>query len=140
MISVKFKRFSENARVPAYAHATDSGADLYAANPVLIWPGDTQVVWTDVGVELPDGYEAPVRPRSGLSAKGVLVAFGTVDSGYRGSIGVTMTNTGRDPYTVTRGDRIAQLVVAPVARVSFEESEELAASARGDGGYGSSGR
>lgn len=142
MICVRFKRFSEHARAPVYAKPGDSGADLYAVDVGNgpLWPGETRVVWTDIGIELPEGYEAQVRPRSSLSAKGVLIHLGTVDSGYRGSLGVTMTNLGREPYPVARGDRVAQLVIAPVVRAEFVEAEQLAESTRGAAGYGSTGK
>jgi dUTP pyrophosphatase len=139
---VKFKKLSDLGRPPAYAKDGDSGADLYAADvgSGILWPSETRVIWTDIAIELPVGYEAQIRPRSSLSAKGILVHLGTVDQGYRGPLGVTMTNTGDDRYIIQRGDRVAQLVIAPVARVAFEETEELTPSERGASGYGSSGK
>jgi dUTP pyrophosphatase len=142
MITVKFKRLSDLGRPPAYAKDGDSGADLYAADvgSGILWPSETRVIWTDIAIELPEGYEAQIRPRSSLSAKGILVHLGTIDQGYRGQLGVTMTNTGDDRYIIQRGDRIAQLVVAPVLRAVFEEADELSSSERSTAGYGSSGR
>lgn len=142
MLTVKFVKFTDLARVPVYAHEGDSGADLYAANVGQgpLWPGETRVVWCDIGIELPEGYEAQIRPRSGLSSKGVLVHLGTIDQPYRGNIGVTLTNVGSEAYPVKVGDRVAQLVIAPVMRAQFELVEALAASSRATGGFGSTGR
>lgn len=141
-MKVKFKKFSGLARAPSYAKQWDSGADLHAASVGVgpIWPGETRVVWTDIGVELPEGYELQIRPRSSLSAKGILCHFGTVDSGYRGQLGVTLTNLTTDPYPVQVGDRVAQAVIVPVHQVAFVAVDELAPSARSDSGFGSTGR
>jgi dUTP pyrophosphatase len=141
-VRVKFKRFSDLARAPSYAKGGDSGADLHAASVGAgpLWPGETRVVWTDIGVELPEGYELQIRPRSSLSAKGILCHFGTVDSGYRGQLGVTLTNLTTEPYPLQVGDRVAQAVIAPVQQVVFEAVEELAPSERSTLGFGSTGR
>lgn len=138
---VNFIKLSENAQVPTYAKPGDSGADLYCAGADKdpLWPGESRVFWSDIGVELPDGFEAQVRPRSGLSARGIQCAWGTVDNQYRGNIGVCLTNTTREPYQVRPGDRIAQLVIAPVVRASFEEVDALDATERSVGGFGSTG-
>lgn len=129
--------------VPAYAHPGDAGADLVTAVDVELPPGGRATVRTGVRIALPDGYAGFVHPRSGLAAHhGVTIvnAPGTVDAGYRGEIRVTLLNT--DPTTpvrLSRGDRIAQLVVQPVSRARFVRAERLPGSHRGDGGFGSSG-
>jgi len=137
-------RLDRDLPMPAYAHPGDAGADLRAAEEVVLPPGGRAVVRTGVAVAVPDGYAAFVHPRSGLAARhGVTLVNtpGTVDAGYRGEVRVVLINTDRaEPFTVRRGDRIAQLVVQPVARARFLDVGELPASPRGDGGFGSTGR
>lgn len=130
--------------LPAYATAGAAGADLHAAvsEPLELAPGERRAVPTGLVLEIPPGYEAQVRPRSGLALRhGVTVANapGTVDSDYRGEVKVLLVNLGAEPFTVARGDRIAQLVVAPVTRAEFTESTALSGSRRGSGGFGSTG-
>ena len=129
--------------VPRYAHHDDAGADLVSTEAVVLGPGERALVGTGVRIALPEGHAAFVVPRSGLAAKhGVTVvnAPGTVDAGYRGEIRVALLNTDRtEPYAVSAGDRIAQLVVVPVVRAEFLPVEELPASVRGTGGFGSTG-
>jgi dUTP pyrophosphatase len=141
---VLIKRLDPDLPVPAYAHPGDAGADLYAAEDVTLGPGERALVRTGLAIALPDGYAAFVHPRSGLAAKhGVTIvnAPGTVDAGYRGEIKVTLLNTDRDqPVSFRHGDRIAQLVIQRVERAVFHEAEELPGSARGDGGFGSTGQ
>jgi dUTP pyrophosphatase len=131
------------AVLPVYAHHGDAGADLACAHDVVLEPGERSTVATGVRIALPEGYAAFVHPRSGLAARhGVTVvnAPGTVDAGYRGEIRVTLLNTDlRTPVVLHRGDRIAQLVVQKVERADFVPVEELPASARGEGGFGSTG-
>ncbi len=129
---------------PRRASGGSAGFDLCAAvaEPLEIAPGERRLIPTGLAIELPPGWEGQVRPRSGLALTHgltVLNAPGTVDSDYRGEIGVILIHHGEEPYTVQRGDRIAQLVVAPVADVEWEETQELAASGRGSGGFGSTG-
>jgi dUTP pyrophosphatase len=130
-------------RMPAYAHPGDAGADLHAAEAVMLEPGERAVVGTGVAIALPDGYVAFVVPRSGLAFKhGITIvnAPGTVDAGYRGEIRVSLLNTdAREAYRIEQGDRIAQLVVMPVSRARFVEVERLPGSLRGEGGFGSTG-
>lgn len=142
---VRFQRLSERARLPRYMTAGAAGMDLASAAeaPILIGPGQRVAVPTGLAMELPEGYEGQVRPRSGLSFKtGVTVvnAPGTIDSDYRGELKVLLVNLGSEPHTIEPGDRIAQLVVAPVVQVQVEEVETLSASARGAGGFGHTGR
>ena len=138
------RRLDPGLPLPAYAHAGDAGADLCAAEDVELPPGGRATVGTGVAVAVPDGHAAFVHPRSGLASRhGITVvnAPGTVDAGYRGEVRVVLLNTDqREPFTVRRGDRIAQLVVQPVTRVRFLEVAELPASPRGEGGFGSTGR
>lgn len=130
--------------IPVYAHPGDAGADLVAAEAVRLEPGQRALIATGVRVALPDGYVGFVVPRSGLAARhGITIvnAPGTVDAGYRGEIKVALLNTdGQSAYDVAVGDRIAQLIVMPVPRVRFLPVDELPESARGDGGFGSTGK
>jgi dUTP pyrophosphatase len=129
--------------VPGYAHPGDAGADLHSAEALVLAPGQRALVGTGVAIALPDGYAAFVVPRSGLAARhGITIVNspGTVDAGYRGEIKVTLLNT--DPaasFTVAPGDRIAQLIVMPVARAAFIPVERLPGSQRGTDGFGSTG-
>jgi dUTP pyrophosphatase len=122
-----------------------AGADVVAAvgDDLVLAPGARALIPTGFALEIPAGYEVQVRPRSGLAHKhGVtlLNTPGTIDSDYRGAVGVILVNLGQEPFTVRRGERIAQLVVAPVVQAAFREVAALNGSARGDGGFGSTGR
>ena len=130
--------------MPAYATDGAAGADLCAAveAEMSIGPGGRAAVPTGLVVEIPAGYEGQVRPRSGLAINAGLTivnAPGTIDSDYRGELKVLMINLGSDPVSINRGDRIAQLLIAPVTRATFVEAEALSRSDRGDGGFGSTG-
>lgn len=130
--------------MPAYMTADAAGADVRAAVPadVIIQPGGRALIPAGIVLEIPSGFEAQVRPRSGLALKhGVtlLNSPGTIDADYRGPVGVILVNLGQEAFTVRRGDRIAQVIVAPVARGLFEPCLELVGTARGDGGFGSTG-
>jgi dUTP pyrophosphatase len=142
-VEVLIRRFDDGLPLPARSHPGDAGVDLYAAADVDLGPGERAVVGTGVAIALPDGYAAFVHPRSGLAAThGVTLvnAPGTVDAGYRGEIKVTMLNTDRHrPVRFRRGDRIAQLVIQRVERAVFCEVTALPGSARGEGGFGSTG-
>jgi dUTP pyrophosphatase len=142
-VEVLIQRLDPGLPLPERAHPGDAGADLFAAADVELAPGQRAMVPTGIAIALPDGYAAFVHPRSGLAARhGVTIvnAPGTVDAGYRGEIRVTLLNTDADrPVTLQRGDRIAQLVVQRVERPVFHEVEKLPGSARGDGGFGSTG-
>ena len=131
------------AHVPAYAHPGDAGADLVAAETVELAPGKRALVGTGTAVALPDGYVGLIVPRSGLAARhGITIVNtpGTLDAGYRGEIRVILLNTDLEhPYTVTAGDRIAQLIVMPVSRARFIPVDRLPGSHRGEGGFGSTG-
>lgn len=135
---------NDDLPLPRYATAGAAGCDLCAAVPAERWlaPGERALVPTGLRLALPPGYEGQVRPRSGLALRSPLLlpnAPGTVDSDYRGELQVLLWNAGSEPYAIRRGDRIAQLVVAPVARALWEERAELEPTARGDGGFGHTG-
>lgn len=141
-MQIRVKKLHPDAQLPAYAHGPleDAGLDLRAVERVVLQPGIAQGVPTGLAIELPPGYEAQVRPRSGMALKHSLtVNFGTIDPGYRGEIRVIMFNLGRADYAIEKGDRIAQLVISRYEAIEWEEGE-LGDSARGAGGFGSSGR
>jgi dUTP pyrophosphatase len=145
LVPLKFLTHGEGLEMPAYATAGAAGCDLRAAieAPLLILPGGRTRVPTGLAVAIPEGYEGQVRIRSGLAHdKGLAVvnAPGTIDSDYRGEIRVIVANLGSEPVTLERGERIAQLVFAPVSRARFEKVSELPSSHRGEGGFGSTGR
>ena len=130
--------------LPAYATPQSAGLDLQAAveAPVTLARGERRLIPTGLAIAVPPGYEAQVRPRSGLALKHgvtVLNAPGTIDADYRGEVGVILVNLGGEPFTVSRGDRIAQLVVASCQQIAWHPVESLEASARGAGGFGSTG-
>ncbi|WP_291199789.1 dUTP diphosphatase [Hyphomonas sp.] len=133
--------------LPAYETSGSAGMDVRAAvpedAPVTLAPGDRAMIETGLSVAIPEGYEIQVRPRSGLAAKHGLTCLntpGTIDSDYRGEIKVILINLGAEPFVIRRGERIAQLVLAPVTRLAWSEVEELGATTRGAGGFGSTGR
>jgi dUTP pyrophosphatase len=142
VIEVAVRRLREDAALPSQAYDGDAGMDLAACERVVLDPGERATISTGIAVEIPDGYAGFVQPRSGLAARhgiGVVNSPGLIDSGYRGEIRVVLLNTdARMAFTVEPGMRIAQLVVAPVAAVRLVEVTELAASVRGDRGFGSS--
>jgi len=130
--------------LPQYATPGSAGADLYAAvqEPVVLHPGERCRISTGIRIALPPGYEAQVRPRSGLAERyglGMVNAPGTIDSDYRGVVQVILINLGQEPITIRRGDRIAQLVIAPVVRAVWQESPSLPETERAEGGFGSTG-
>lgn len=140
MIKVGFKKLSENAIIPAKAHPTDSGFDLYVPETTMIDFSRTVVVDTGIAIKLPPGYEAQVRPRSGITSKTTLqVHLGTIDNGYTGSIGIIVKNTGGMTLRLERGYKLAQLVIAPVPAIETYEFTDNTESSRGDKGFGSSG-
>jgi dUTP pyrophosphatase len=142
-VDVLVTRLDPEVAAPAYAHAGDAGADLVTTEDVDLAPGERAMVGTGIAIALPDGYAAFVHPRSGLAHKlGVSIVNtpGTIDAGYRGEIRVVLVNHDlREPARFSRGDRIAQLVIQRVERARFHEVVQLPGSARGDGGYGSTG-
>ncbi|WP_159609434.1 dUTP diphosphatase [Glutamicibacter sp. JC586] len=142
-LSIAIKMLDSELPVPSYAHPSDAGADLHAREGVVLQPGERALVRTGIALAIPHGYVGLVHPRSGLAAKhGITVvnAPGTVDAGYRGEIMVTLLNTDRtEPFTVNRGDRIAQLVIQKVEQAAFTQVDSLEETARGASGFGSTG-
>jgi len=139
---IRIKRLHPDAILPVYAHtaAEDAGLDLRSVERIVLIPGQSYAVPTGLAIELPPGYEAQVRPRSGMALKhSITVNFGTIDPGYRGEIRVIMFNLGRADYAIEKGDRIAQLIISRYEAIEWEEGE-LGDSRRGEGGFGSSGR
>ena len=134
----------DGAEIPSYGSDLAAGADVraYLKQDVVIQPGESALIPTGIKVEIPEGFEIQVRPRSGLAYKNkvtVLNTPGTIDADYRGEIGVILINHGKEPFTVTNGMRIAQLVVAPIVQAHFILQESLSATGRGAGGFGHTG-
>jgi len=141
-MQLKIKKLNPDAVLPSYAREGDAGLDLCAVKALVIEPGKSALVPTGIAIELPSGTEAQVRPRSGLALKhgiSVLNTPGTVDEGYRGEVGVILINHGPAPFEVTPGARIAQLVVQRRLEISVVEADDVSATARGAGGFGSTG-
>ncbi len=141
-MQVNFSKLDKELPDPIRAHPGDAGIDLYARQPVDLKPGERAVVPTGISLAIPEGYAGLVVPRSGYAARagiGVVNSPGVIDSGYRGEVAVILINHGSEPVWFDRGDRIAQLVVVPVPEFSWVETEELPASERGGGGFGSTG-
>ena len=146
-ITIKFKRLSDKFNdipLPSYSTEASSGMDLRAAveDKIIIKPFETALIPTNLAVEIPEGYEGQVRPRSGLAAKNfvtILNTPGTIDSDYRGEIKVILTNFGKEDFVVNRGDRIAQLVIAKVEKAEIVEVQELNSTERNEGGFGHTG-
>ena len=143
MVEILITRLDDSVPVPSYAHPGDAGADLVSTVDVRLGPGERAMVPTGISIALPDGYVALVHPRSGLAARcgiSIVNAPGTVDAGYRGEVKVMLINLDpSEPVALRRGGRIAQLVVQQVERARFVEVDHLPGSARGTGGYGSTG-
>jgi dUTP pyrophosphatase len=140
---LRVRRLDPAAVVPERAHDDDAGLDLRSVESLVLKPGERAMVRTGLAIELPAGHAGLVVPRSGLAARhgiSVVNAPGLIDAGYRGEVKVILLNTGADPFPVDVGDRIAQLVIVAVAVLEVVEAESLEASARGDGGFGSTGR
>jgi dUTP pyrophosphatase len=144
-VAVQRLPHAEGLSLPAYATTHSAGLDLLAAiaAPIDLAPGERRLIPTGLKIALPDGYEAQVRPRSGLALKHgitVLNSPGTIDADYRGEVGIILVNLGQQTFAIQRGERIAQMVVAPISRLAWrEQTEDLATTQRGDGGFGSTG-
>lgn len=143
-VTLKIKKLDDSLPTPRYAHEGDAGLDLYSAQDVKLEPGQRALVSTGIAIAIPEGYAGFVQPRSGLAAKqGVSIVNtpGLIDSGYRGEVKVILLNTDlEDSVRISRGDRIAQLVIQEVPVVALEEVGNLDGSQRGEGGFGSSGK
>jgi len=139
---LKIRRVHPDASLPSYAHEGDAGLDIRSVEELEIAPGARALVHTGLVFMLQPGWEAQVRPRSGLALKHgvtVLNTPGTIDAGYRGEVGVILANFGTDPLKIAKGDKIAQIVVSPVVRADIVETNEIEATERGSGGFGSTG-
>ena len=145
MIEIKLSRLphGDGLPLPRYASEDAAGLDVTAAEDLTLQPGGRHAVATGFAIQIPRGYEVQVRPRSGLAIKHGITCLntpGTIDSDYRGEVKVILINLGQEPFDVRRGERIAQLVPAPVLRADFVEASELSGTERGTGGFGSTGR
>jgi dUTP pyrophosphatase len=145
MLNVKIVRLNKQASLPVYATAHAAGMDISACidAPVTIEPFTTALIPSGFALELPEGYEAQLRPRSGLALRSMISlpnTPATIDADYRGEVKVILINYGKEPFIVRHGDRIAQMVVARVEQVRFEEVEELGSTVRGEGGFGHTGK
>lgn len=141
-LDVRVKLLSAGARVPAKAHSGDAGWDIFASEAAVVGPGETKIIKTGIALEIPSGWYGQIKSRSGLGAKGLIVTAGVVDSGYRGEVGVVVVNGNRGPdgsFSFKPGDKIAQMVFLPVPAVEISLTESLNGSARGQGGFGSTG-
>ena len=141
-MTLRFRRIHPDAVLPAYAHPSDAGMDVRSVDELTLAPGRRALVHTGLVMLLPPGYEAQIRPRSGLALKSgvtVLNAPGTIDSGYRGEVGVILANFGGADFQVKTGDKIAQIVVAPVTQSEIVETEDVDETDRGADGFGSTG-
>ena len=141
-MTVKFRKIDPDAVLPAYAHPGDAGMDVRSVEELVIEPGGRKLVRTGLVMQLPPGHEAQVRPRSGLALKNgvtVLNTPGTIDEGYRGEVGVILANFGAEPFKVEKGAKIAQIVIAPCLRAEIVETDAVDETARGAGGFGSTG-
>lgn len=142
MMELKVKKLCEEAKTPSYAHEGDSGMDLYSVEETTLEPGETKTVKTGLQISIPKGFEAQVRPKSGLASKfgvTVLNTPGTVDSCYRGEIMVILANLGKEAYKVEKGKKIAQIVIAKVEEADVKVVESLDETTRNKGGFGSTG-
>lgn len=140
--NLKIKKINKNAKLPEYAHEGDAGMDLFSVEDILLVAGECLAVATGIVIELPRYSEAQIRPRSGLALKNMITLLntpGTIDEGYRGEIKVIMINHGKDDFQIKQGMKIAQMVVKPIYKVNIEEVFEVSDSARGEGGFGSTG-
>lgn len=141
-MTLRFKRIHPDATLPSYAHASDAGMDVRSVEDVTVPAKGRVLVHTGLVMLLPPMFEAQVRPRSGLALKHgitVLNTPGTIDAGYRGEVGVILANFGDSDFEVKKGDKIAQIVVAPVLQAGIEEADEIDETDRGSGGFGSTG-
>lgn len=143
MIPIQFERLTTTAKPPQYAHAGDAGADLFADRDAVLQPGEAALIPTGIKISIPLGYEAQVRPKSGLALKNsitVLNTPGTIDSGYRGELGVILINHSAGTFWVSKGMKIAQLVINQIEHADFQETHIDDDTQRGQGGFGSTGK
>jgi len=142
ILKIEITKIDDAAIIPSYAHEGDAGVDLYSIKEYVLQPGKRILVQTGIKIAVPKGYEAQVRPKSGLALKfglSVCNTPGTIDSGYRGEVGIIVINHGEQVYTIEKQSKIAQLVVCKVEHAQFEEVKTLDATSRNEGGFGSTG-
>jgi len=138
-MELRVKRINNQARLPLYQHKGDAGLDLFSCIDLVLGPGEVKPISTGIKVAIPEGYVGLVWDKSGISLKGVHRLAGVIDAGYRGEVQVVMANLGREPFVITAGMKIAQLLVQPVETVAVTEVEELNDTSRGEKGFGSTG-
>lgn len=137
---VKIKKLSPDAIIPRYALPGDAGMDLFSIEDVTIDPGDRYPVATGLSIELPEGYVSLIWDKSGIALKkGITTMGGVIDYTYRGEYKILLLNTGKEPYEIKKGDKIAQLLIQSIITAEIEEADELSKTSRGDGGFGSTG-
>lgn len=142
-MQLKIHKIHPEAKTPCYAHKGDAGLDLYSIDDTIIAPSEIKLIHTGITMELPEGTEAQVRPRSGLALKHGITLLntpGTIDEGYRGEVGVIVINHGKEPFHIEVGTKIAQMVIKPIITCEVLEVESLSDTTRGEGGFGSSGK
>lgn len=142
MVTIKIQKIKDNAIIPKYAHEGDAGVDLYSTEEYLIKPGERVLVSTGIKMAIPKGHEAQIRPKSGLALKhglSIVNTPGTIDSGYRGEVGIIIINLGKEEYKIEKGKKVAQMVINQVEEATFEEVKELDETTRNEGGFGSTG-
>ncbi len=142
-VKLNIKRLSSDAVLPSFANKGDAGLDLFSIEQKLILPGESALISTGIAIELPRSTEAQIRPRSGLALKHSLTVLntpGTIDEGYRGEIKIILINHGKNEFEITKGMKIAQMVVKPILEIEVNEVSILSGSERGIGGFGSSGK
>ncbi len=137
---IKIKKLKEGAKLPKYHHIGDVGMDVYSMETYTLAPGDHRFFWHGFAMEFPVGYAAIVKDKSSISKAGLSSMGGVFDAGYRGEYNTHLVNLGSEPYTVEEGDKVAQIVIFPVAIAEIEETDSLSESDRGEGGFGSTGR
>ena len=140
MVNIKVKKLKENAIIPKYAHPGDAGMDLFSTENYIIPSGKRQLVSTGIAMSLPEGYFASIRGKSGLAyKKGICILGGVIEWTYTGEYGVIVLNSGDEDFEIKTGDKVAQVIISPVASVNVEEVKELAKTKRGAGAFGSTG-
>ena len=140
MLKIKIQKINPEIKIPSYTYSGDAGLDLYAAEDVIIKPGERKVVATRIKMEIPSGYVGLIWDKSGLASKnGLKIMGGVIDATYRGEVGVVIINLGDRKYRVEKNNKIAQMLIQKVESAEIEEVENLENSSRGDGGFGSSG-
>lgn len=142
-LKVSLVKLDKELPTPRYSHHGDAGMDIYSRESVVLQPGEIKLIPTGIALEIPEGYEVQIRPRSGLALKhglGMVNSPGTIDHGYRGEVGVIAINHGKQPLALKRGERIAQMIFNKIECVDLIEVDALSPSSRGAGGFGSTGR